>query len=124
MSISDALGLSIFCRKMENVRPTRKEMDGKVVSEEIEGRVTKKLSQEFSKRENRILGALSPVDDFLMNPLIQGHSGTAPETSRNNLAQTREQMGTTPRVIFILKQASFVARQHKTLAQKLATTGP
>ena len=53
------------------------------VSEEIEGRVTKKLSQEFSKTQNRILGALARLDDFLMNPLIQGHSGTAPETSRN-----------------------------------------
>ena len=53
------------------------------VSEEIEGRVTKKLSQEFSRTENRIVGALARLDDFLMNPLIQGHSGTAPETSRN-----------------------------------------
>ena len=48
------------------------------VSEEIQGRVTKKLSQEIS-----ILGALARLDDFLSNPLIQVHSGTAPETSRN-----------------------------------------
>ena len=53
------------------------------VSEEIEGRVTKKLSKEFSRTENRILGALARLDDFLMNPLIQGHSGTTTETSRN-----------------------------------------
>ena len=53
------------------------------ISEEIEGRVTKKLSQEFSRTENHILGALSRLDDFLVNQLIQGHSGTAPETSRN-----------------------------------------
>ena len=53
------------------------------VSEAIEGRVTKKLSQEFSRTENCILGALAPLDDFLMNPLIQGHSGTTPETSWN-----------------------------------------
>ena len=53
------------------------------VSEEIEGRVTKKLSQEFSRAENRLLGALARLDDFLMNPLLQGHSGTTPETSRN-----------------------------------------
>ena len=52
------------------------------VSEEIEGRVTKKLSQRFSRTENRILGALARLDDFLMNPLLQGHSGTTPETSR------------------------------------------
>ena len=53
------------------------------VSEEIEGRVTKKLSQEFGRTENRILGALARLDDFLVNPLIQGHSGTTLETSRN-----------------------------------------
>ena len=53
------------------------------VSEEIEGRVTKKLSQEFIRTENRILGALARLDDFFMNPILQGHSGTTPETSRN-----------------------------------------
>ena len=53
------------------------------VFEEIEGRVTKKLSQEFSKTEKRTLAALSRLDDFLMNPLVQGHSGTVPETSQN-----------------------------------------
>ena len=53
------------------------------VSEKIEGRVTKKLSQEFSRTENRILGGLARLDDFLMNPVLQGHSGTSPETSRN-----------------------------------------
>ena len=53
------------------------------ISEEIEGRITKKLSQEFSRTDNRILGALSRLDDFLMNPLIKGHSGTTLETSRN-----------------------------------------
>ena len=55
------------------------------VSEQIEGRVTKKLSQEFSRTEGRILGALSRLDDFLQNPLIQGHFETAPETSRITL---------------------------------------
>ena len=58
------------------------------VSEEIEGRVTKRLSMEFSRTENRILGALARLDDFLMNPLLPGHSGTTPEptrkTSHNN----------------------------------------
>ena len=53
------------------------------ISEEIEGKVTKKLSREFNRIENRILGAFSRPDDFLMKPLVQGHSGTAPETSRN-----------------------------------------
>ena len=53
------------------------------VSEEIERRVTKKLSQEFSRTENRILGALARLDGCLMNPLLQGHSGNTPETSGN-----------------------------------------
>ena len=56
------------------------------VSEEIEGRVTKKLSQEFSRTENRILGELARLDDFLMNPLLQDHSGTTPEMSRNMIS--------------------------------------
>ena len=55
------------------------------VSEEIEGRVTKRLSKEFSRTENRILGALARFDGFVMNPLLPGHSGTTPEPSRNAL---------------------------------------
>ena len=31
MSISNGLGPSIFCRRMEKARPMREEMDGKVV---------------------------------------------------------------------------------------------
>ena len=31
MSISDGLGPSIFCRRMEKVRPMREEMDGEVL---------------------------------------------------------------------------------------------
>ena len=49
-------------------------------------RVTKRLSKEFSRTENRILGALARLDDFFMNPLLQGHSGTTPESSRNALS--------------------------------------
>ena len=47
--------------------------------------VTKRLSKEFSRTENRILGALARLDDFLMNPLLPGHSGTTPEPTRNAL---------------------------------------
>ena len=53
------------------------------IFEEIDGRVTKKLSKEFSRTRNRILGALARLDDFLMNQLIQGHSGNTPKMSRN-----------------------------------------
>ena len=55
------------------------------VSEEIEGRVTKRLSKEFSRTENRILGALARLDDFLMNPLLPGYSGATPEPTRSVL---------------------------------------
>ena len=59
------------------------------VSEEIEGRVTKKLSKEFSRTENCILSALARLDAFLMNPLIQGHSGITPEMSRNAFSKNQ-----------------------------------
>ena len=55
------------------------------VSDEIEGRVTKRLSKKFSRTENRILGALARLDDFLMKPLLPGHSGNTPEPTRNAL---------------------------------------
>ena len=51
--------------------------------EEIEGRGTKKLSQEFSRTESRILGALSKLDEFFLNQQITTHSGTVPGTFRN-----------------------------------------
>ena len=53
------------------------------LSEEIEGRVTKKLSPDYSKTESRILGTLSKLDEFLQNQQIRMHSGTVPETFRN-----------------------------------------
>ena len=54
------------------------------VSEEIEGRVTKKLSKEFSRTESRILGALSKLDEFLLNPQVRTCSATVPGTSRSS----------------------------------------
>ena len=53
------------------------------LSEEIEGRITKKLSQEFNRIESRILGALSKLDEFLLNQQIRTHSETVPGTFRN-----------------------------------------
>ena len=53
------------------------------LSEELEGRVTKKLSQELSRTESRILGALSKLDEYLLNQQIQTHSETVSETLRN-----------------------------------------
>ena len=54
------------------------------VSEEIKGRVSKKLSKEFSRTESRILGALSKLDEFLLNPQVRTCSVAVPGTSRNN----------------------------------------
>ena len=53
------------------------------VSEEIEGRVSKKLSQEFSRTESRILGALTKLDEFLSNQQIHTRSETVPGTFQN-----------------------------------------
>ena len=63
------------------------------VSEEIEGRVTKKLSKEFSKTESRILGALSKLDEFLLNPQVRTCSVAVPGTSRNTNWENRETNG-------------------------------
>ena len=54
------------------------------VSEEIEGRVTKNLSKDFSRTESRILVALSKLDEFRLNPQVRTCSVTVPGTSRNN----------------------------------------
>ena len=60
------------------------------VSEENEGRVTKRLYQEFSWTESRILGALSKLYEFFLNPQIRTHSGTVPGTFRNTNVENRE----------------------------------
>ena len=62
------------------------------VSEEIEGRVTKKLSKEFSKTESRILGALSKLGEFLLNPQVRTCS-TVQGASRNANSDSREIQG-------------------------------
>ena len=60
------------------------------VSEEIEGRVTKKLSNEFSKTELRILGALSKLDEFLLKPQVRTCSVAVQGTSKNANSENRE----------------------------------
>ena len=59
------------------------------VSEEIEGRVTKKLSKDFNKTESRILGALSKLDEFLLNPQVRTCS-VFQGASRNANSESRE----------------------------------
>ena len=66
------------------------------VSEEIEGRVTKKLSKEFSKTESRILGALSRLDEFFLNPQVRTCSVAVPGTTGNSTLENRETNGGHP----------------------------
>ena len=54
------------------------------VLEKIEGRVTKKRSQEISATESRFLGARPKIDEFLLNPQVWTGSRTVPGTSQNN----------------------------------------
>ena len=65
------------------------------VSEEIEGRVTKKLSKEFSNTGSRILGALSKLDEFLLNPQVRTCS-VAQGASRSANLKNRETQGDRP----------------------------
>ena len=60
------------------------------VSEEIEGRVTKRLSQEFSRTESHIFGALSKLDELILYPQIRTLSGTVPGTFRNTNVENQE----------------------------------
>ena len=63
------------------------------VSEEIEGRVTKKFSKGFSRAESRILGALFRLDECLLNPQVRSCSVAVPGTSRNSDSENREPIG-------------------------------
>ena len=73
------------------------------VSEEIEGRVNKKLSKEFSRTESCILGALSKLDEFLLNPQVRTCSVAVPGTSRISSSENRETLGIVPWTIPIQK---------------------
>ena len=70
------------------------------VSGEFEGKVTKKLSQEFSGTMSGILGALSKLDEFLLNPtnsdILENHSRTPTWKPKN-------QAGIVPRMIPVLE---------------------
>ena len=63
------------------------------VSEKIEGRVSEKLSQEFSRTESRILGALSKVDKVFFNPQMRTLSGTVAGAFLNSDVENQEATG-------------------------------
>ena len=74
------------------------------VSQEIEKIVivTKKLSQEFDRIKNRILGALSKLDQFLLNSQVRLQCRTALETSQNHDRKTRSTTRTVHRIVLVL----------------------
>ena len=89
------------------------------VSEEIEGRVTKKLSKDFSKTESRILGALSKLDEFLLNPQVRTCSVAVPETL---IQKTGKLMGIAPQTIPIPKWGIFLTNLVNSIAQRQRPT--
>ena len=60
------------------------------VSEEKEGRLTTKWSQEFNRTESRFLSALSNLDEFPLKPRVRVKSGTVPGTSRNSDGENQQ----------------------------------
>ena len=92
------------------------------VSEEIEGRVTKKPSKEVSKTESRILGALSELDEFLLNPQVRTCSVAVPGTSRNTNLENRETTGIAPQTIPTQKWGIFLITLTSSIAQRQKPT--
>ena len=92
------------------------------ITGEIEARVTKKFSKEFSRTENRILGALARLDDYLMNPLLQGHSGATREASRNPLSTSQGTNEDDSQNDHHPEASLFRSQKTQTLVRKMATT--
>ena len=59
-------------------------------SEQIQRRLTKTFSKEFSRTESSILGTLSRLDDFLLNPQVRISSVAVPGKSRKSDSENRE----------------------------------
>ena len=64
-----------------------------LVAKEIEGRVTKKISKEFRRGKSSILGALSKLDEILLNPQVRTFSVSVARASRSNGSENREPTG-------------------------------
>ena len=92
------------------------------VFEEIEGRVTKKLSKEFSKTESRILGALSKLDELLLNPQVRTCSIAVPGSNRNNNSENRVLLGIVPQTIPTPKWSIFLITLVNSTAQRQKTS--
>ena len=92
------------------------------VSEEIEGRVTKKLSKEFSKTESRILGAWSKLDELLLNPQVRTCSVAARGTFRNANSENRETHGDHSSDDPYLEVGTFLITLFNSIAQRQKLT--
>ena len=91
------------------------------VSEEIEVSITKKPSKVFSRTKSCLLGALSQLDKFLLDPLNQGHSESAPETFWNRHGENHRTNEQSSQTDPLLKRGSSRASLHKILAQTMPT---
>ena len=92
------------------------------VSEEIERRVTKKLSKDFSKTESRILGALSKLDELLLNPQVRTCSVAVPDHPGTIIQKTGRPLGIVPQTIPIPKGGIFLITLVNSIAQRQKAT--
>ena len=63
------------------------------MSDKNEVGMTKKLSHGLSRTESRILGALSKLDEFFLNPQSRIHSGPVSEAFQNSNWKTGNEWG-------------------------------
>ena len=63
------------------------------ISKETDGRTTEELFQGFSRKKSGILGALSELDEFFLNPEVQACPAAVPGASRDNNSENREPTG-------------------------------
>ena len=78
--------------------------------EGIERRVTKKLSQEFSRTQSRILGALSKLDEFLLDSQLRVQSEATLKTSQNLDRENQEPNEDRSQVVTHPEVSSWVIR--------------
>ena len=88
----------------------------------LESIVTKKMSQESSRTENCILGALSELYECLLNP----HLGITPDPFRRHIGiqimRPKKQMSIIRKIILILKWVSLRICPYKNSAQRRLPT--
>ena len=72
------------------------------VSEENGDRMTKKISQELSNTESRILSALSKIDEFFPNSQFLMQSGTFHEFPKEPTKKSKNVTSTVTRMVVIL----------------------